>query len=78
MKPNTPSRSLLALTAQAPLYALWSGPCTRPQRAASPCSSSTSQTVTASLAADHRVSDGHRGAQFLGETHRLLQHPEIL
>jgi pyruvate dehydrogenase E2 component (dihydrolipoamide acetyltransferase) len=34
--------------------------------------------VTASLAADHRVSDGHRGALFLAEIHRLLQQPEIL
>ncbi|CAG1772888.1 partial pyruvate dehydrogenase E2 component (dihydrolipoamide acetyltransferase), partial [uncultured bacterium] len=34
--------------------------------------------VTASLAADHRVSDGHRGALFLAEIHELLQHPEQL
>jgi pyruvate dehydrogenase E2 component (dihydrolipoamide acetyltransferase) len=34
--------------------------------------------VTASLAADHRVSDGHRGALFLAEIHRLLQQVEIL
>ena len=34
--------------------------------------------VTASLAADHRVSDGHRGALFLAEIHRLLQQPETL
>lgn len=32
--------------------------------------------VTATLAADHRVSDGRRGAQFLGEIARLLQEPE--
>lgn len=32
-------------------------------------------TVTASLAADHRVSDGHRGALFLGSLRELLQHP---
>lgn len=32
--------------------------------------------VTASLAADHRVSDGHRGALFLGALRELLQHPE--
>ena len=32
--------------------------------------------VTASLAADHRVSDGHRGALFLRELNDLLQHPE--
>jgi pyruvate dehydrogenase E2 component (dihydrolipoamide acetyltransferase) len=31
--------------------------------------------VTASLAADHRVSDGHRGARFLGAIERLLQEP---
>jgi pyruvate dehydrogenase E2 component (dihydrolipoamide acetyltransferase) len=34
--------------------------------------------VTASLAADHRVSDGHRGALFLRELADLLQHPEDL
>jgi pyruvate dehydrogenase E2 component (dihydrolipoamide acetyltransferase) len=35
-------------------------------------------TVTASLAADHRVSDGHRGAVFLAELRELLQRPEAL
>jgi len=35
-------------------------------------------TVVASLAADHRVSDGHRGALFLAEIANLLQHPETL
>lgn len=35
-------------------------------------------TVTASLAADHRVSDGHRGALFLTGIHELLQQPEQL
>lgn len=34
--------------------------------------------VTATLAADHRVSDGRRGAQFLAEINRLLQEPESL
>ena len=34
--------------------------------------------VTASLAADHRVSDGHRGALFLLELSDLLQRPEDL
>jgi len=34
--------------------------------------------VTASLSADHRVSDGHRGALFLLELNELLQHPEEL
>ena len=34
--------------------------------------------VTASLAADHRVSDGRRGALFLSEINRLLQEPESL
>ncbi|MCK9389414.1 MAG: 2-oxo acid dehydrogenase subunit E2 [Sulfuritalea sp.] len=34
--------------------------------------------VTASLSADHRVSDGHRGALFLRELSDLLQHPEDL
>ena len=36
-------------------------------------------TVTATLAADHRVSDGHRGGLFLSTTiDRLLQAPEDL
>ncbi len=35
-------------------------------------------TVTASLAADHRVSDGHRGALFLAELRELLQQPQDL
>ena len=34
--------------------------------------------VTASLAADHRVTDGHRGARFLLELRESLQHPETL
>lgn len=34
--------------------------------------------LTASLAADHRVSDGHRGALFLAELRELLQRPEEL
>ena len=34
--------------------------------------------VTASLAADHRISDGRRGALFLSEIDRLLQEPETL
>ena len=34
--------------------------------------------ITATLSADHRVSDGHRGSQFLTEVARLLQHPEQL
>jgi pyruvate dehydrogenase E2 component (dihydrolipoamide acetyltransferase) len=34
--------------------------------------------VTVTLAADHRVSDGHRGALFLNEIGRLLQNPEAL
>jgi pyruvate dehydrogenase E2 component (dihydrolipoamide acetyltransferase) len=34
--------------------------------------------VTATLAADHRVTDGHRGAQFLSVVDRLLQTPEDL
>lgn len=36
------------------------------------------QVVTITLAADHRVSDGHRGALFLAEIGRLLQQPEAL
>jgi pyruvate dehydrogenase E2 component (dihydrolipoamide acetyltransferase) len=34
--------------------------------------------VTATLSADHRVSDGHRGALFLAAVDRLLQAPERL
>jgi len=34
--------------------------------------------VTASLSADHRVSDGHRGGLFLAAVERLLQSPERL
>jgi pyruvate dehydrogenase E2 component (dihydrolipoamide acetyltransferase) len=35
-------------------------------------------TIAASLAADHRVSDGHRGGRFLIAIDRLLQEPEKL
>ena len=35
-------------------------------------------TVTASLAADHRVTDGHRGALFLAELRERLLQPETL
>lgn len=34
--------------------------------------------IAATLAADHRVSDGHRGGRFLGYIERLLQEPEKL
>lgn len=34
--------------------------------------------VTATLSADHRVSDGHRGGRFLATIDRLLQSPERL
>lgn len=34
--------------------------------------------VTATLAADHRVSDGHQGALFLAELRDLLQQPQAL
>ena len=34
--------------------------------------------MTATLSADHRVSDGHRGSQFLMAIDRLLQEPEKL
>jgi pyruvate dehydrogenase E2 component (dihydrolipoamide acetyltransferase) len=34
--------------------------------------------LTATLAADHRVSDGRRGALFLAEINSLLQEPEAL
>lgn len=36
------------------------------------------QSVVASLAADHRVSDGHRGSLFLAEVAKLLQEPDKL
>lgn len=36
------------------------------------------KVLTATLAADHRVSDGHRGALFLAALGRLLQNPEKL
>jgi pyruvate dehydrogenase E2 component (dihydrolipoamide acetyltransferase) len=35
-------------------------------------------TVQATLAADHRASDGHRGALFLAATNELLQQPDLL
>jgi pyruvate dehydrogenase E2 component (dihydrolipoamide acetyltransferase) len=34
--------------------------------------------VCATLAADHRVSDGHQGALFLAELRDLLQQPQVL
>jgi len=34
--------------------------------------------VTATLAGDHRVSDGHRGGLYLAAVERLLQTPEEL
>ncbi len=34
--------------------------------------------VVATLSGDHRVSDGMRGARFLGEIERLLKEPEGL
>jgi pyruvate dehydrogenase E2 component (dihydrolipoamide acetyltransferase) len=34
--------------------------------------------VTATLSADHRVSDGHRGGLFLAAVNRLLQAPALL
>lgn len=36
------------------------------------------RVITASLAADHRISDGHRGGLFLAALDRLLQEPEAL
>ena len=35
-------------------------------------------TMHATLAADHRASDGHRGAMFLAAINEILQHPEQL
>lgn len=34
------------------------------------------RVVTATLAADHRATDGHRGSQFLEALNRMLQNPE--
>jgi pyruvate dehydrogenase E2 component (dihydrolipoamide acetyltransferase) len=34
--------------------------------------------IEATLAADHRVSDGHRGGRFLLEIEKFLQDPEKL
>jgi len=34
--------------------------------------------VIATLSADHRASDGHRGGLFLRAIARLLEHPESL
>ena len=34
--------------------------------------------VSVSLAADHRVSDGHSGARLLNKINKLLQTPEVL
>jgi pyruvate dehydrogenase E2 component (dihydrolipoamide acetyltransferase) len=39
---------------------------------------SAHQVLTATLAADHRASDGHRGGVFLNTVARLLQNPEQL
>jgi len=36
------------------------------------------QVITATLSADHRVTDGHRGGRFLAAIDRLLQEPEKL
>lgn len=38
----------------------------------------TRPVITASLSADHRVSDGHRGGRFLAAIEQLLQKPETL
>jgi pyruvate dehydrogenase E2 component (dihydrolipoamide acetyltransferase) len=38
----------------------------------------TRTVVTVTLAADHRVSDGHRGALFLADIGKRLQQPEAL
>jgi len=35
-------------------------------------------TVQATLSADHRASDGHRGALFLSAINDLLQQPDLL
>jgi pyruvate dehydrogenase E2 component (dihydrolipoamide acetyltransferase) len=35
-------------------------------------------TIQATLSADHRASDGHRGGIFLAAIDRLMQEPEAL
>ncbi len=37
-----------------------------------------SRVVSASLSADHRATDGHRGSQFMEALNRHLQAPEAL
>ena len=39
---------------------------------------SVATIVNISLAADHRVSDGHAGARLLNKINKLLQNPESL
>ncbi|HUJ74350.1 MAG TPA: 2-oxo acid dehydrogenase subunit E2, partial [bacterium] len=39
---------------------------------------SPQRTIQASLSADHRVSDGHRGGLYLAAIDRYLQYPETL
>jgi pyruvate dehydrogenase E2 component (dihydrolipoamide acetyltransferase) len=36
------------------------------------------RVISCSLAGDHRVNDGHRGARFLAAIARLLQEPQSL
>jgi pyruvate dehydrogenase E2 component (dihydrolipoamide acetyltransferase) len=36
------------------------------------------RVITATLSADHRVCDGHRGSVFLAALNRLLQEPSKL
>jgi pyruvate dehydrogenase E2 component (dihydrolipoamide acetyltransferase) len=38
----------------------------------------TRPVITASLSADHRASDGHRGGRFLAAIEEFLQRPETL
>jgi pyruvate dehydrogenase E2 component (dihydrolipoamide acetyltransferase) len=38
----------------------------------------TRPILTATLSADHRATDGHRGGMFLTAVERLLQNPEKL
>ena len=50
----------------------------RPEPVAHDGSIAARMCITATLAADHRVSDGRRGASFLAEIDRLLQEPDTL
>ncbi|MFD0373753.1 2-oxo acid dehydrogenase subunit E2, partial [Streptomyces sp. NPDC127112] len=49
-----------------------------PRAGVGPAPPAPPPTVTATLSADHRATDGATGARFLTALDRLLQHPEDL